>query len=79
MELVVLFLLCESCVSDIQRELLQVRGDVRNFIKFVRPNLTDVQINEMVVVSVNLCQFLFSKVFSINIVLNVHVLMRNNY
>ena len=53
--------------------LVEEWWDITHFIKVVRPYLTDMEINEVVVVGINFNQFIPFQLLSIDIVLNVNV------
>lgn len=52
--------------------------DVAHFVKVAWAHLTDVKVDHVAIVSVDLCQLVISKVGSVEPVLDVHVLMRKS-
>lgn len=53
-------------------------GNVGYFIKVAGANLTDMKINHVVIVSVNLSKFIRGERISLHPMLNMHMLMRKN-
>jgi hypothetical protein len=59
--------------------LVVMRWDVRNLVQILRAHLTDVQIDHVVIVSVDLVQLVTVQRISFDPVLHVHVLVRENH
>ncbi len=58
--------------------LVEMGRNVAHFIKVFRADLTDVEIDHMAIVCVDLSQLFLSEVFGVEPVLNVHMLMRKD-
>lgn len=59
--------------------MVEVRGNVANFVEVLRSHLTDVEVNHVAVVGVDLGQLVLVQVLGVHPVLNVHVLMREDH
>jgi hypothetical protein len=55
-----------------------VRRNVADFTEVLWSNLTDVKIDHMAVVSINLSDLVLGKILCVEPVLDVHVLVRKN-
>jgi hypothetical protein len=58
--------------------LIEVRRNVADFTEVLWSNLTDVKIDHMAVVSINLSDLVLGKILCVEPVLDVHVLVRKN-
>ena len=56
-----------------------MRRDIAHLIQVLWAHLTDVKINHVTVICVNLSQLILSEVLSVKPVLNVHVLVREDH
>lgn len=52
-----------------------MRRDIADLVEVLGSHLTDVQINHVAIVGVDLCQFILSEIFSVEPVLDVDVLV----
>jgi hypothetical protein len=59
--------------------LVEVRGNVANFVEVLRSHLTDVQVDHVAVVGVDLGQLVLVQVLGVQPVLDVHVLVREDH
>jgi len=59
-------------------DLIEVRRNVADFTEVLWSNLTDVKIDHMAVVSINLSDLVLGKILCVEPVLDVHVLVRKN-
>ena len=57
-------------------QLIEVSGNVGNFVQVLRADLTDVQVDQVIVVSVDLSHLIVGKILGIEPVRDVNVLMR---
>jgi hypothetical protein len=58
--------------------LIEVSRDVADFVEVVRPHLTDVQVDHVAVVGINLVQLGIGKICSVKPVLHMHMLVRES-
>lgn len=66
----------KTSVSVVNRlNLVQMGGDVADFIKVLGPDLTDVQVDQLVVEGVNLGQLVLGQIFDVEPSLDVHTLV----
>jgi hypothetical protein len=56
-----------------------MRWDVADFIEVLWSDLTNVEINQMTVVGIDLIQLIFSEFLNIKVPLNMNVLMGKNH
>jgi hypothetical protein len=66
-------------VSEGRSSLVHVRRNVANFVNNTRSNLGNMHIDQKTIVSVDFEKFVVCEVFSINIVLNITMLVRKDY
>jgi len=59
--------------------LVEVRGNVANFVEVLGSHLTDVQVDHVAVVGVDLGQLVLVQVLGVQPVLDVHVLVREDH
>jgi hypothetical protein len=59
--------------------LVEVRGNVANFVEVLRSHLTDVEVDHVAVVGIYLGQFVLIQVLRVEPVLDVHVLVGEDH
>ena len=59
--------------------MVEVRRNVANFVEVLRSHLTDVQVDHVAVVGVDLGQLVLIQVLGVHPVLNVDVLVREDH